>query len=116
MSPSIVGRGKRSGRTCGCGSPRVWTGRHSGLEGMRRGDLITVALPGDFGKPRPALVIQSDLFNETHPTVTVLPLTSDLRNAPLFRVLVEPSPENGLEKVSQIMIDKPITFLRTKIG
>ncbi len=83
---------------------------------MKRGDLITVALPGDFGKPRPALVIQSDLFNDTHPTVTVLPLTSELRNAPLFRILVEPSTENRLEKVSQIMIDEPITFLRNKIG
>lgn len=83
---------------------------------MRRGDLITMALPGDFGRPRPALVIQSDLFNDTHPTVTVLPLTSELRTAPLFRILVEPSPANGLDKVSQIMVDKPITFLRTKIG
>jgi mRNA interferase MazF len=83
---------------------------------MRRGDLVVVALPGDFGKPRPALVIQSDLFNDTHPTVTVLPLTSELRNAPLFRILIEPSPANGLEKVSQVMVDKPITFLRAKIG
>jgi mRNA interferase MazF len=83
---------------------------------MRRGDLVTVALPGEFGKPRPALVIQSDLFNETHPTVTVLPLTSELRDAPQFRILVEPSAANALEKISQIMVDKPITFSRSKIG
>ena len=45
---------------------------------MKRGDLVTVALQGDLGKPRPALVIQSDLF-EAHPSVTILPVTSDFR-------------------------------------
>ncbi|MEY3791694.1 MAG: hypothetical protein RLZ09_2531 [Pseudomonadota bacterium] len=60
-----------------------------------RGQLVTIALQGDFGKPRPALVVQSDFF-ENHPSVTVLPVTSDLRDTPLFRVLVEPSQENGL--------------------
>jgi mRNA interferase MazF len=83
---------------------------------MRHGDLVTVALPGEFGKPRPALIVQSDLFNETHPTVTILPLTSEIRDAPLFRILVEPSSTNGLEKISQIMVDKAITFSRAKIG
>ena len=82
---------------------------------MRRGDLVSVALPGDFGKPRPALVIQSDLFNATHPTLTVLPLTSEIRSAPQFRITVEPSATNGLRRVSQIMIDKPMTFRRDKI-
>ena len=43
---------------------------------MRRGDLVTIALQGDFGKPRPALVVQSDLFNTDHATVSVLPITS----------------------------------------
>lgn len=82
---------------------------------MRRGDLVTVALPGDFGKPRPALIIQSDLFNETHPTVTLLPLTSEIRSAPQFRITVEPTPDNGLRVVSQIMVDKPMTFRRDKM-
>ena len=82
---------------------------------MIRGDLVTVALSGDFGKPRPALVVQSDLFNETHPTVTLLPLTSDIRSAPQFRITVEPSPSNGLRLVSQVMVDKPMTFRRGKI-
>jgi mRNA interferase MazF len=82
---------------------------------MRRGDLVAVALPGDFGKPRLALIIQSDLFNETHPTLTLLPLTSDIRSAPQFRVTVEPSPTNGLRLVSQIMVDKPMTFRRDKL-
>lgn len=82
---------------------------------MKRGDLVTVALPGDLGKPRPALVIQSDLFNE-HPSVTILPITSELREAPLFRILVNPSEQNGLRKPSQIMVDKPQSVARHKIG
>lgn len=82
---------------------------------MKRGDLVTVALQGDLGKPRPALIIQSDLFNE-HPSVTILPVTSELRNAPLFRIQVEPNETNGLQKISQIMIDKPQSVAREKIG
>lgn len=82
---------------------------------MIRGDLAVVALQGDFGKPRPALIIQSDLFAE-HPTVTVLPITSDLREAPLLRLTVQPSPENGLRSPSQIMVDKAHTVLRDKVG
>jgi mRNA interferase MazF len=83
---------------------------------LRRGDLVVVALPGDFGKPRPALVVQADLFLAVHPTVTVLPITSEIRDVPLFRITVDPSRPNGLRKVSQIMIDKPMTFRRDKIG
>ena len=80
-----------------------------------RGDLITVALQGDYGKARPAVVVQSDLFDE-HPSVTLLPLTSDLRDTPLFRITIEPSPENGLRQRSQIMIDKIHTVPRAKLG
>ena len=82
---------------------------------MRRGDLLTVALQGDLGKPRPALVIQSDLF-DSHPTVTILPVTSELRVAPLFRIAVSPSELNGLAKSSQVMVDKPQSISREKIG
>jgi len=70
-----------------------------------RGDFVTIAMQGDFGKPRPALVIQADQFSE-HATVTVLPVTSTLIAAPLFRVTVQPSAENGLRKPSQVMVDK----------
>jgi mRNA interferase MazF len=80
-----------------------------------RGQLVTIALQGDFGKPRPALVVQSDFF-ENHPSVTVLPVTSDLRDTPLFRVLVEPSQENGLRITSQIMIDKAMTVYAERLG
>ena len=82
---------------------------------MKRGDVVTIALQGDYGKPRPALVIQSDLF-DAHPSVTVLPVTSELRDTPLFRVNVEPSTTNGLRKKSQIMVDKAQTVARTKVG
>lgn len=86
------------------------------MDRLRRGDLVIVALPGDLGKPRPALILQSDLFLATHPSVTVLPITSEIRDAPLFRIVVEPSRSNGLRKISQIMVDKPMTFRRDKIG
>ena len=82
---------------------------------MRRGDLVTVALSGDYGKPRPALVIQSDLF-DAHPSVTVLPVTGELRDAPLFRVGLEPNEGTGLRKPSQVMVDKAVTVARDKLG
>jgi mRNA interferase MazF len=82
---------------------------------MKRGDLVTVALQGAYGKPRPALVIQSDLF-DTHPSITVLPVTSELRDAPLFRIRVEPSGGNGLRQASDVMVDKPQSVPRDKVG
>lgn len=82
---------------------------------MRRGDLVTIVLQGAYGKPRPALVIQSDLFDE-HPTVTILPVSSELRDTPLFRVGIEPNAGNGLRKPSQVMVDKAQTVSRDKIG
>jgi mRNA interferase MazF len=82
---------------------------------MRRGDLLTVALQGDLGKPRPALVIQSDLF-DVHPSVTVLPITSALHDAPLFRITVLPDAGNGLHAVSQVMVDKPQSVARDRLG
>lgn len=82
---------------------------------MKRGDLVTIVLPGTYGKPRPALVIQSDLFDE-HPSITILPVTSELRNTPLFRIPVKPDQGNGLRLRSQVMIDKAQTLPREKIG
>jgi len=82
---------------------------------MKRGDLVTIALQGEYGKPRPALIIQSDLF-DAHPSLTVLPVTSELRETPLFRVSVNPSTTNCLSKASQIMVDKCMTVAREKIG
>ena len=82
---------------------------------MRRGDLVLVTVPGDYGKPRPALVVQSNLFCE-HPSVTLCLLTSHLHDTPLFRYGVAPDPTNGLTVVSQVQIDKMMTVPRGKLG
>lgn len=82
---------------------------------LTRGALATVALPGDFGKPRPALVIQSDRFSALA-SVTVLPVTSTLVDAALIRLTVEPDPKNGLRVISQIMIDKPMSVRAERLG
>jgi len=82
---------------------------------MRRGSVVTVAVQGDFGKARPALVVQSDLFAD-HTSVSVLLMSSDIVAAPLIRLDVEPSDQNGLRALSQIAIDKLFTVRREKIG
>jgi mRNA interferase MazF len=83
---------------------------------MRRGDIVTVAFAGDFGKPRPAVIVQSDYLNDTHATILVCPFTSELVDAPLIRIPVTPSEENGLRSPSQIMVDKTAPMRREKIG
>jgi len=83
---------------------------------MMRGDLVPVAMKGDFGKPRPALVIQSDAFNPTHETITVVLVSSYLIDAPLFRVTIEPSEVNALKHTSQVMIDKAMTVKKERLG
>ncbi len=83
---------------------------------MRRGDLVTVAAAGDYGKPRPAVIVQTDAFPDSHASVVVCQLTSELADAPDFRVTVEPTPENGLRVTSQVMADKPVTLRRERIG
>jgi mRNA interferase MazF len=82
---------------------------------VRRGDLVTVAVSGDFGKPRPALIIQADIFEDTG-TVTILLLSGTLVDAPLLRPTVHPAPANGLRKASQVMIDKAMSVKRDRIG
>jgi mRNA interferase MazF len=82
---------------------------------MMRGELVTIAMQGDFGKPRTALVIQSDRFSE-QASVTILPVTSSLVAAPLLRTTIRPSPKNGLQKPSQVMVDKVMTVKRDKVG
>ena len=82
---------------------------------VRRGDIVLVVAAGDYGKPRPAVVVQSDLFNDTHASMTVCPVTSALVDAPLFRVPVKPGRANGLAKQSQVMVDKVQTLRRDRI-
>jgi len=83
---------------------------------MRRGDVVIVSAAGEYGKPRPAVVIQTDAFPETHASVVVCQMTSELFDAPDFRVTVDPSDANGLRAPSQIMADKPVTIRRERIG
>ena len=80
---------------------------------MKRGDLVTIAVSGDYGKPRPALVVQADAFG-LHPSVIVLPLTSEIHDAPLFRVTVGAGKETGLRTAWQIMVDKATTVPRER--
>ena len=84
---------------------------------MKRGDVVIVATRGAYtGKPRPALVIQSDLFNDTHTSITVCPVTTDVIDAPLFRVTVPPGQRTGLMTASQIMVDKIVSVPRSSIA
>jgi len=82
---------------------------------MRRGDLVTVRVQGDFGRPRPALIVQADAFAD-HATITVLLVSRALVDAPPLRLTVQPDPANGLSHASQIMTDKAMTIMRTKVG
>jgi mRNA interferase MazF len=81
---------------------------------VKRGDLVTIVMQGDFGKPRPALIIQADQF-EPSATVTILPITSKIIAAPLLRINIQPDHENGLQKPSQVMVDKTMTVKRDKV-
>jgi mRNA interferase MazF len=82
---------------------------------ISRGDLVITTLPGDYGKPRPVLVVQDDAFRMV-PSLTVLPLTSDLRNdSPLLRINVNADSETGLQTRSQIMVDKTGTVRRDRV-
>ena len=81
---------------------------------ISRGDLVIVVAPGDYGKPRPAVVVQSNVLPESHASVVICPMTSDLAEAD-FRITIEPEPETGLRDRSQVMADKPVTIRRERI-
>jgi mRNA interferase MazF len=81
---------------------------------VTRGDLVAIALSGDYGKPRPALIVQAEHFAAL-PSITVLPLTSEIHDEHLIRVTVEPSQQTGLKLTSQIMVDKISTVPRAKV-
>jgi mRNA interferase MazF len=84
---------------------------------VKRGAIVVVAARGAYtGKPRPALVVQSDLFNPTHASITICPITSDCVDAPLFRLSLPPGSRTGLKAVSQVMIDKVVSVPRGAIS
>jgi mRNA interferase MazF len=82
---------------------------------VKRGDIVTVALQGEVGKPRPALVIQDDAFAGAA-TVVVLPMTSDSAEVKSVRISVTPTSENGLRMLSHVMVDKIRAIPRDKVG
>ncbi|WP_370194111.1 MULTISPECIES: type II toxin-antitoxin system PemK/MazF family toxin [Aurantimonas] len=82
---------------------------------MRRGDVVLVSGKGDYGKARPALVVQADHFAEHLGSVTVVPFTTDLGKDISIRIPVEPAPSNGLRERSQLMVDKLQTYPREKV-
>lgn len=81
---------------------------------MNRGEIWTASGAGYAGKPRPVLVIQSDLFPRTE-SVSICPMTTTLLDLPLVRVPVRPTPENGLQFPTEIMVDKVTTVRRRQI-
>lgn len=83
---------------------------------MKRGDVVTVAASGDYGKPRPAVIVQTDALPGEHASVIVCQMTSDIAEAPDFRITIEPTEKNGLRTRSQLMADKPVTIRRERIG
>ena len=83
---------------------------------MKRGDVVTVAASGDYGKPRPAVIVQTNALTAEHASVIVCQMTSDIADAPDFRITIEPTEKNGLRTRSQVMADKPVTIRRERIG
>jgi mRNA interferase MazF len=82
---------------------------------LRRGDVVIVAAPGDYGKPRPAVIVQSDAIPESHASVVICQITSELAEAN-FRITIEPASQTGLRVRSQVMADKPVAVRRERIG
>jgi mRNA interferase MazF len=83
---------------------------------MRRGDVVIVALPGDLGKPRPAVVVQTNVLNENLRTVLLYPISSFSSDPSFFRVAIESTKENGLRVPSEIMVEKLQSANRSRIG
>jgi mRNA interferase MazF len=84
-------------------------------EVYRRGDIVLTILSGDYGKPRPAVVVQSDLFNETHASFVLCPISSEITGLTAFRVYLPASEATGLRVESEIMVDKMTAARRERI-
>ncbi len=83
---------------------------------MKRGEIWTVSGGASYaGKPRPAVIVQEDRFDQTA-SVTLCAFTTDPTDAPLLRVLIEPTHRNGLKSASRLMIDKITTVPKARLG
>lgn len=87
---------------------------------MNRGDIVIVVAQGDYGKPRPGIVVQADELEQETSSVLICPISSDIRPMRYLRPIVDPTERNGLEVRSQIMTDKinalPRERMRRVIG
>ena len=84
---------------------------------MTRGDVVVVATRGAYtSKPRPAVVVQADAFNPTHASITICPVTSDVVDAPMFRVALPATRRTGLDVPSQVMVDKIVSVPRKAVA
>lgn len=83
---------------------------------MRRGDVFVASLRGLASKPRPSVILHATEFIVPDRPVLVCPLTSELSDAPLIRIDIEPSKTNGLQFHSQAMIDRFSAALPQHIG
>jgi mRNA interferase MazF len=83
---------------------------------VKRGDVVTVAASGDYGKARPAVIVQTNALPSAHASVIVCQMTSEIADAPDFRITIEPTESNGLRTRSQVMADKPVTIRRERVG
>lgn len=83
---------------------------------MTRGEIYTAAVRGAYrGKPRPVVIVQDDRFDATS-SVSVCPFTTNPVDAPLVRIPIEPSDDNGLDRPSRLMVDKVTTVPRSSLG
>jgi mRNA interferase MazF len=83
---------------------------------LRRGDVVLVVMPGDYGKPRPAVVVQSDeMIRFGFSSAVVCPITSSLTDRPRVRIAIEPDQANGLSKRSEVMVEKLVGLSSGKI-
>ena len=82
---------------------------------MRRGDVVLVSLPGDYGKTRPAVVVQNDESADILRSCTILLMTSEIVSGSLYRLTVEPTAGNGLQRTTQVQVDKIASPPRSKL-
>lgn len=80
---------------------------------MKRGDIVVVSSQGDYGKPRPAVIVQSDALAGAD-SVLVSLLIGDMTDASLYRLMIQPDEGNGLKAPSQVMVDKIVAIPRAK--
>ena len=83
---------------------------------MKRGEVWAVSGGASYaGKPRPAVIVQENRFDGTD-SITLCVFTTDPTDAPLFRLLIEPTDRNGLKSASRLMVDKITTMPKAKLG